>query len=99
MPLVSLNPRIKLFDANGFELGTISLDKAIELDGIDLRLRARGTGRRRRFTSAKLFPRVKLDWIVKNSGGFEVLQLVNKADLKKKRRKNASRHLPQKHSP
>jgi len=87
MPLVSLNPTIPLFDAYGFRLGNITLTRAIELDGTDLQLRAKGTGRRRRFTSAKLFPRVKLDWIVRNSGHFEVLQLVNKADRKNHRRR------------
>lgn len=78
MPLVSLNPAIPLYDAYGFQIGLIALDKALELDGIDLRLRAKGTGRRRRFTSAKLFPIVSQVWIPKYSGGFIVLQLITK---------------------
>jgi hypothetical protein len=87
--LVSLNPTLPLYDANGKPLGHISLGEAQRLESVgDLDLREKGTGRRKRFTSAKLHPRVKLDWIRIPSGGFIVLQLVNKAELKNYRRRN-----------
>jgi hypothetical protein len=78
--------KIPLYDFAGFRIGTISLARALELDGIDLALRAKGTGLRRRFTSARLFARKQLNWIVAPSGGFSVLQLINKANRKSKRR-------------
>jgi len=89
MPLVSFNSTIPLYDANGEFLGHIHLDEAKRLESVgDLDLRSRGTGRRYRYTSAKLHPRVKLDWIRIPSAGFTVLQLVNKADLKNYRRRS-----------
>jgi hypothetical protein len=88
MPLVSFKSTIPLYNANGQELGRIQLHEAIELDCAgDLTLREKGTGRRKRFTSAKLHARVKLDWMRIPSGGFIVLQLVNKAELENRRRK------------
>jgi len=89
MPLVSFNSTIPLYDANGELLGRIQLHEAQRLESVgDLDLREKGTGRRKRFTSAKLHPRVKLDWIRIPSAGFTVLQLVNKADLKNYRRRS-----------
>jgi len=78
MRLVSLNPTIPLFDVYGFPVGTISLNEALRLDGVHLRLRAKGTGLRRRFTSAKLYARNSQFWFPKYSGGFIVLQLITK---------------------
>jgi len=88
MPLVSIKSTIQLYDANNFFLGHIRIEEAKRLASVgDLTLREKGTGRRRRITSAKLHPRVKLDWMRIPSGGFIVLQLVNKAELKDRRRK------------
>jgi hypothetical protein len=39
-------------------------------------VRARGTGRRRHFTSAKMYARVSQWWEPRNSGGYVVLELV-----------------------
>lgn len=78
--------KVPLYDYAGFRIGTISLAKALELNGVDLTLRAKGTGLRRRFTSARLYPRKQLNWVVTPSGGFSVLQLINKANRKTKRR-------------
>jgi hypothetical protein len=69
---------IPLFNALGFEIGRIPIEKAISLHGSQLELRTKGTGRRRRFTSAKLFPVVSQLWIPKESGGFIVLQLITR---------------------
>ena len=67
---------IPLFNAFGMEVGKIPLEKALSLHGSQLEVRAKGTGRKRRFTSAKLFPVVSQLWIPKESGGFIVLQLI-----------------------
>jgi hypothetical protein len=89
MPLVSIKSTVPLYDANGEMLGHIQVSEAKRLESVgDLTLREKGTGRRCRYTSAKLHPRVKLDWIRIPSGGFTVLQLVNKADLKNHRRRS-----------
>jgi len=89
MPLVSLSSTIPLYDANGEFLGHIHFNEARRLDSVgDLTLREKGTGRRRRVTSAKLHPRVKLDWMRIPSGGFIVLQLINKAEFENRRRKS-----------
>jgi hypothetical protein len=58
------------------EIGRIPLDKALSLHGSQLHVRAKGTGRKRRFTSAKLFPVVSQLWVPKPSAGFIVLQLI-----------------------
>jgi len=69
---------IPLFNALGLEVGRIPLEKALSLHGSQLEVRSKGTGRRRRFTSAKLFPVVSQLWIPKESGGFMVLQLITR---------------------
>ena len=69
-------PTIPLFDAYGFFIGRIPLDKALQMHGRDLVVRARGTGRRRHFTSAKMYARVSQWWEPRNSGGYVVLELV-----------------------
>jgi hypothetical protein len=80
---------LPLYDANGEFLGHIHVSEAKRLESVgDLTLREKGTGRRFRYTSAKLHVRVKLDWIRIPSGGFIVLQLVNKAELTNHRRRN-----------
>ena len=73
---VSIDPRIPLYDAYGMRIGDISVREALQLHGKDLDLRAKGTGRRRRFTSAKLHARVSQIWIPRSSAGFVVLQLI-----------------------
>ena len=67
---------VPLFDAYGFFVGRIPLEKALRLHGHDLVLRARGTGKRRHFTSAKLYARVSQWWAPRNSGGYVVLELI-----------------------
>ena len=76
MPLVSLNQTIPLFDTYGFRIGNMEISKALALDGVHLVLRAKGTGRRRRFTSARLFARTSMKWARRPSAGFTVLQLI-----------------------
>jgi hypothetical protein len=65
-----------LFNAYGFRIGDVAIEKAIALHGTDLELRAKGSGRRRRFTSARLYARNMTKWVVRPSAGFSVLQLV-----------------------
>jgi hypothetical protein len=67
---------VPLFDAYGIFIGRIPLEKALRLHGQDLTLRARGTGKRRHFTSAKLYARVSQVWAPRSSSGFVVLQLI-----------------------
>lgn len=74
--LVSLEPQVPLYNAYGMRIGSISVPRALELHGKDLELRARGTGRRRRFTSAKLYARISQVWLPRYSGGYVVLQLI-----------------------
>lgn len=71
-----MSSSVPLFDAYGFFIGRIALDKALRLHGQDLTLRARGTGRRRHFTSAKLYARTSQCWEPRNSGGYVVLELI-----------------------
>jgi len=78
---------LPLFNCYGERLGSITVSKAREFHGIHLEVRAKGTGRRRRFTSAKLFARTSMKWAVVPSGGYSVLQLVNADKLKKSRRR------------
>jgi hypothetical protein len=73
---VSPDPKIPLYNAYGMHLGLVSLREAIQLHGRELELRAKGTGRRRHFTSAKLYARVSQIWIPRSSAGFIVLQLI-----------------------
>ena len=74
--VVSLEPEVPLYTAYGMRIGSISVTRAIELHGKDLELRAKGTGRRRRFTSAKLYARVSQLWLPRSSDGYVVLQLI-----------------------
>lgn len=67
---------LPLYNAYGFRVGSISLDEALRLHGRDLSVRARGTGRRRHFTSAKLYARVTQIWTPRMSENFLVLQLI-----------------------
>jgi hypothetical protein len=77
MPVVSSgNPTIPLFNAYGFFVGRIPIDKALELHGRELVVRARGTGRRRHFTSARLFARTSQLWMPRESDRYLVLQLI-----------------------
>lgn len=72
--MVSLS--LPLYNAYGFRVGNIALDAALKLHGNALVVRARGTGRRRHFTSAKLFARSSQIWMPRLSGQYLVLQLI-----------------------
>lgn len=74
--LVSLDADIPLYNSYGFRVGSIKVTRALELHGKDLELRAKGTGRQRRFTSARMYARVSQIWKPLDSGGFVVLQLI-----------------------
>jgi hypothetical protein len=67
---------LPLYNAYGFRVGNIAIDEALKLHGRDLAVRARGTGRRRHFTSAKLYARVSQIWMPRMSGCHLVLQLI-----------------------
>jgi hypothetical protein len=67
---------LPLYNSYGFRVGNIAIDEALKLHGRDLSVRARGTGRRRHFTSAKLYARVSQIWMPRMSGGYLVLQLI-----------------------
>lgn len=69
-------PEVPLYNAYGMRIGSITISRAIELHGRDLELRAKGTGRRRRFTSAKLYARITQAWMPRYSDGFLVLQFI-----------------------
>ena len=43
----------------------------------EMRLTTKGRGRHYRITSAHWMPRKNLSWRVKDSGGYQVMQLVN----------------------
>lgn len=73
MPMVSSIP---LYDVYGFRIGNIPLEQALRLHGRELAVRARGTGRRRHFTSAKLYARTSQIWMPRDSAGYLVLQLI-----------------------
>jgi hypothetical protein len=68
--------QLPLYNAYGFRIGNIPLDEALKLHGRDLAVRARGTGRRRHFTSAKLFARTSQLWTPRMSDCYLVLQLI-----------------------
>lgn len=74
--LVRLDPKVPLYNCHGMRIGWIAVSDAIKLHGKELELRAKGTGRRRRFTSAKLYARVSQIWKPRQSGGYVVLQLI-----------------------
>jgi len=74
--VVSSAPTIPLFNAYGFYVGRIPIDEALRLHGRDLIVRARGTGRRRHFTSAKLYARTSQMWEPRMSDKHLVLQLI-----------------------
>lgn len=69
--------QVPLYNVYGERVGTIKLSEALESHGVHLELRARGTGRRRYFTSAKLYARNAQHWEPTNSGGYTVLQLIS----------------------
>lgn len=73
---MSVDPKVPLYNAYGMRVGSISVSDALKLHGKDLELRAKGTGKRRRFTSAKMYARVSQIWLPCDSGGFTVLQLI-----------------------
>jgi hypothetical protein len=70
--------QLPLYNAYGFRIGNIAIEEALRLHGRDLAVRARGTGRRRHFTSAKLFARTSQIWTPRMSGYHLVLQLITK---------------------
>lgn len=74
--MVSSAPTLPLYDVYGFRIGSIAIDEALRLHGQALALRARGTGRRRRFTSAKLYARTSQLWMPRMSDRYVVLQLI-----------------------
>jgi hypothetical protein len=77
MPREVANERnIPLFSVYGEFIGKIRIEHALQMHGTFLTLRARGTGRRRHFTSAKLYARKAWRWEPRNSGGFTVMQLI-----------------------
>ena len=67
---------LPLYNAYGFRVGSIPIDSALRLHGTSLFVRARGTGRRRHFTSAKLFARTSQIWMPRMSDKHLVLQLI-----------------------
>jgi len=67
---------VPLYNAYGFRVGNIAIDEALRLHGRDLVIRARGTGRRRHVTSAKLFARTSQLWMPRMSDRYLVLQLI-----------------------
>lgn len=69
-------PRVPLFNAYGFYIGTIPVSEALEKHGSELELRAKGNGARRHFSSAKLYARVSNHWAPRMSAGFLVMQLL-----------------------
>ena len=69
--------QLPLYNCYGELVGTIKLSQALESHGVHLDLRARGNGRRRYFTSAKLYARTAQHWEPANSGGYTVLQLIS----------------------
>jgi len=69
---------LPLYNCYGQLIGYIPMAKAREFDGQYLTLRVKGTGRTRRFTSAKMHARELMKWAVRPSAGFSVLQLVRK---------------------
>ncbi|MBA0089149.1 MAG: hypothetical protein HRJ53_29515 [Acidobacteria bacterium Pan2503] len=73
---MSLGPALPLYNAYNERCGTIALEKALRLHGVDLVVRARGSGRRRRFTSAKLYARTSQCWAPRMSDRYLVLQLI-----------------------
>lgn len=74
--MVCSAPQLPLYDVYGFRIGNIALEQALRLHGRDLALRARGTGRRRHFTSAKLYARTSQIWMPRMSDHHLVLQLI-----------------------
>lgn len=71
-----VSPTLPLYDVYGFRIGSIAIDEALRLHGRDLAVRARGTGRRRHFTSAKLYARTSQLWMPRMSDRYVVLQLI-----------------------
>jgi hypothetical protein len=71
-----VSSHLPLYNAYGFRVGSIALESALKLHGTSLLVRARGTGRRRHFTSAKLFARTSQIWMPRVSDGYLVLQLI-----------------------
>lgn len=69
-------PQLPLYNYAGFRIGNIPLEEALKLHGRDLAVRARGTGRRRHFTSAKMYARQSQIWLPRMSEHYLVLQLI-----------------------
>ena len=67
---------LPLYNAYGFRVVNIPMDAALRLHATSLVVRARGTGRRRHFTSAKLFARTSQIWMPRMSDKHLVLQLI-----------------------
>ena len=73
MPIEQALP---LYNCYGEFIGKICVQHALQMHGVFLQVRARGTGRRRHFTSAKLYARKTWRWEPRVSDGFVVMQLV-----------------------
>lgn len=71
-----LEQGLPLYNCYGEFIGKIRVQHALQMHGVFLQVRARGTGRRRHFTSAKLYARRTWRWEPKTSDGFIVMQLV-----------------------
>lgn len=69
-------PEIPLYNHYGIRIRMITVEEALKRHGKELELRARGYGRRRRFTSAKQYAVTSQIWAVSPSAGFSVLQLI-----------------------
>lgn len=67
---------LPLYNCYGERIGDILIDDALPMHGIHLQVRARGTGNRRHFVSAKLYARKSQIWQPRMSGPFVVLQLI-----------------------
>jgi hypothetical protein len=67
---------LPLYNCYGQFLGYIPFAKAREFDGQYLTLKVKGTGRQRRFTSAKMYARELMKWAPRSSAGFTVMQLI-----------------------
>jgi hypothetical protein len=67
---------IPLYNCYGEFVGKLRIEHALSMHGIFLTLRARGTGKRRHFTSAKLYARKSWHWEPRASDGYVVMQLL-----------------------
>lgn len=67
---------LPLYNCYSERIGDIQIADALAMHGVHLQLRARGTGNRRHFVSAKLYARKSQIWQPRMSDGFVVLQLI-----------------------